>query len=145
MSVATGFDVIIKLVSGGTCTCSNDVTSLSGGTCTKVPYLDSYGLNGSIAMLDVSSFGDKISKVVPGMPSATLDFSGGLDLTDPTQLGFWNNLSCSSKIQRMLKAWDGGKKITVKGYLTGQQIGSTPTGKSTFSASLSLTQLPRTC
>ena len=143
--VTTGFDVVVKLVSGGTCSCSNDVTSLSGGTCTAIPYLDSYGLNGSRSMIDYTGFGDKIAKNLPGMPALTLDFSGGLDLTDASQLAFWNGLACSAPAQRMLKVWDGGKKITVKGYLTGTQTGSSPTGKSTFSASISATQLPKTC
>jgi hypothetical protein len=143
--VSTGFDVIVKLVSGGTCSCSSDVTSLTGGTCTKIPYLDSYSLNGSRSLIDYTGFGDKIAKSLPGMPALTLDFSGGLDLTDASQLAFWNGLSCSIPALRMLKVHDGGKKITVKGYLSGTQTGSTPTGKSTFSASISATQLPKTC
>jgi hypothetical protein len=143
--VATGFDVIIKLVSGGTCTCSNDVTSLAGGTCTKIPYLDSYSNNWSMAMIDYTGFGDKVTKQLPGIPSGTLDFSGGLDLSDASQLDFWNGISCTTKRQRMFKIHDGGKKITVKGYLSGTQIGSTPTGKSTFGGSISATQLPKTC
>jgi len=143
--VGTGFDVVIKLVSGGACTCSGDITSLAGGTCTKIPYLDSYSYNGSMGTIDYTSFGDKINKVMPGMPALTVDFSGGLDLTDTTQLNFWNGLACSTKAQRMIKIWDGGKKITVKGYLSGVTSGSTPSGKSTFSASLSATQLPKTC
>jgi len=143
--VKTGFDVIIKLVSGGTCSCSNDVTSLTGGTCTKIPYLDSYSYNGTMGTIDYTSFGDKINKVMPGMPGLTVDFSGGLDLSDASQLNFWEGLACTSKIQRMIKIHDGGKKITVKGYLSGVTAGSTPSGKSTFSASLAATQLPKTC
>ena len=145
MSVGTGFDVIIKLVSGGTCACSGDVTSLTGGTCTKIPYLDSYSLSWDRAMIDITAFGDKIAKVVPGMPSASMDFGGGLDLTDSTMLGFWNAIACSTPAQRMLKVWDGGKKITVKGHVTGAQTGSSPSGKSTFTAKFSPTQLLKTC
>lgn len=145
MSVATGFDVVVKLVSGGTCACTSDVTALTGGTCTKIPYLDTYSLNGSRAMIDTTGFGDRITKVTPGIPSMELSFGGGLDLTDSSMLAFWNALACSTPAQRMLKVHDGGKKITVKGYLTGQQLGSTPGGKSTFSATLSATQLPKTC
>ena len=145
MAVTTGFDVIVKIVTGGTCACSGDVTSLTGGTCTKIPYLDSYSLNGSRAMIETTGFGDKIAKVVPGMPSLTFDFGGGLDFSDANLLAFWNNLACSAPAVRMMKIHDGGKKITIKGHITGQQLGSSPTGKSTFSASISATQLPKTC
>lgn len=145
MAVATGFDVILKIVTGGTCTCTGDVISLSAGTCTKVAYLDSYALNGSRSMIETTAFGDKIAKVVPGMPSLTFDFSGGLDFADANQLAFWNNLACSTPAMRTMKIWDGGKKITVKGHVSGQQLGSSPTGKSTFSASIGCTHLPKTC
>jgi hypothetical protein len=143
--VATGFDVIIKIVSGGTCACSGDVTSLTGGTCTKIPYLDSYDFPWSRALIEYTGFGDNIAKNLPGMPTVNLNFSGGLDLTDSTMLAFWNGIVCSAPAQKMLKVRDGGKIITAKGYLTGLQIGSTPSGKSTFSANVSLTQLPKTC
>jgi hypothetical protein len=144
MSVATGFDVIIKIVTGATCTCTNDQISIATGTCTKIPYLDSYSMAPSRAMIDTTGFGDKITKVIPGIPSYTLDFGGGLDLTDSTQLALWNGFSCTTPASRTLRIYDGGKKITVKGYLTGSQIGSSPTGKSTFTANLSMTHLPKT-
>lgn len=145
MALATGFDVIVKLVSLGACACTNDQIALTGGTCTKIPYLDSYTLNGTRAMIDATGFGDKITKVIPGIPSLEFSFSGGLDLTDTIQLAFWNALSCSVPATRTMKVWDGSKKVTIKGYVTGQQLGSTPTGKSTFSATLSATHLPKTC
>jgi len=140
--VGTGFGVVIKLVTGGTCTTTNDVISITGGTCTTIPYLDSYGDNGSMAMIDYTGFGDKITKQIPGIPSITLDFGGGLDLTDASQLAFWNSLSCTTKATRIIKVTDGGKTATHKGYVTGRQTGSTPTGKSTFSSSMTDVALP---
>lgn len=145
MAVKTGFDVVIKLRSGMACTCTNDVLSLAaGGTCTAIPYLDSYALNGSRSMIETTAFGDKIAKVVPGIPSLMLDFSGGLDLTSAPLLAFWNNLACSAPSTRIVQIYDGGKTISVKGQITGQQLGSSPTGKSTFSASMQAVLLPST-
>lgn len=140
--VTTGFDVTIKLVSGGTCTTTADVISLSGGTCTTIPYLDSYSYNGSRTMIPYTGFGDKIEKQIPGMPALTVDFSGGLDLTNAAQLAFWNHLSCSTPATRLIRITDGGKTMTVKGYVSGQQNGSTTGGKSTFSASIQAIALP---
>lgn len=140
--VTTGFDVIIKLVAGGTCTTTNDVISITGGTCTAIPYLDSYSFNGSRSMIDYTGFGDKIAKNIPGMPALTVDFSGGLDLTNASQLAFMKALSCSTPATRIMQIYEGTVKTTVKGYVSGQSSGSTPTGKSTFSASIQATALP---
>lgn len=140
--VGTGFDVVIKLVTGATCTTTNDVISVTLGTCTTIPYLDSYSDNGSMAMIDYTGFGDKITKQLPGIPSISLDFGGGLDLSNAAQLSFWNSLSCTTKATRIIKITDGGKTATHKGYVTGRQTGSTPTGKSTFSANITCVALP---
>jgi hypothetical protein len=143
--VKTGFDTAIYLSTGGTCSCTGDQISITGDSCTKIPYLDSHNLNGSRSMIDYTAFGDKIAKQLPGMPALTYDFSGGLDLSDASQLAFWNALSCSAPATRAIRVHEGGKIITVRGYVSGQQLGSTPTGKSTFSASIAANLTPKTC
>lgn len=143
--VTTGFDVTIKIVSAGTCTTTSDQISLSGGTCTAIPYIDTYSMSGNVDMIDYTAFGDKIKKVVPGFPGSQLQFSGGLDLTDTNQLAFWNMLTCSTKVTRLMRVYENKKCITFRGYCSGVQLGSSVGGKSTFSATIDANLLPKTC
>ena len=140
--ITTGFNVTIKRLTGGTCTCTGDVISVSNGTCTAIPYLDSYDAPWTRELIPYTGFGDKIAKNVPGMPSLTITFSGGLDLTNAQQLAIYNGIVCSSVVPMILKIADGGKNFTHRGYVTGSGTGSTPNGKSTFNASFACTHLP---
>lgn len=142
MGVTTGFSVTLKALSGGTCSCTADVISVTGGTCTTIPYLDSYEAPWSRELIDYSGFGDKIAKKLPGMPSVTVSVSGGLDLTNAQQLAIYNGLVCSSPTPKIWKVADGGKTFTWRGYITGSGTGSTPSGKSTFKAEMQVTHLP---
>jgi hypothetical protein len=140
--VTTGFTVTIKRLTGGTCTCTADVISISGGTCTTIPYIDTYSKSWTREDIEYTGFGDKLKKVIPGMPSYSLDFSGGLDLTNAQQLAIFNALVCSSVAPQVIKLFDGGKTFTLRGYISGTDTGSTAGGKSTFSAKMNMTHLP---
>lgn len=143
MGVSTGFNVTIKEVTGATCSCTADVISIgSTGTCTSIPYLDSYDAPWARELIDYTGFGDKIAKKMPGMPSLTVSISGGLDLTNAKQLAIFNGLVCSSVAPHIWKISDGGKSILCRGYVTGSGTGSTPSGKSTFKAEMAVTHLP---
>lgn len=145
MAVTTGFDITMKILTGGTCTCSSDALTITGATCTTLPYMDSYTVNGSIENIDVTAFGDKIRKRAYGFPEVSADFSGGLDLTNAVQLAFANSLTCSTRIPRILRIGDGGKTTTIKGLVSGHTRGGSVGGKSTFSGSISATYLVKTC
>lgn len=145
MAVTTGYDVTMKILTGGTCTCSSDVHSITGATCTSLPYMDTYSINGSVENIDTTAFGDKVRKKVYGFPEVSIDFSGGLDLTNAVQLAFANALTCSTKIARVVRIVDGGKTTTARGLVSGHTRGGSVGGKSTFSGSVALTHLLKTC
>jgi hypothetical protein len=140
--VSTGFSVTMKILTGGTCSCSGDVISVTNGTCTTIPYIDTYDAPWTRELIPYTGFGDKIAKNLPGMPSLEISFSGGLDLTNAVQLALYNGLVCSSPTTRILKVLDGGKTFTHRGYITGSGTGSSAAGKSTFNAKLNCTHLP---
>jgi hypothetical protein len=140
--ITTGFDVTVKALTGGACTCTADVILVTGGTCTTIPYLDSYDTPWTRERIPYTAFGDKIDKKLPGMPSVTISISGGLDLTNAQQLAIYNGLVCSTPTQKIWKIKDGGKTFTWKGWIAGSGTGSTPNGKSTFKAEMDVTYLP---
>jgi hypothetical protein len=140
--VTTGFAVTVKALTGGTCTCTADVISVATGTCTAIPYLDSYDAPWARELIEYTGFGDKIAKRLSGMPSVTISISGGLDLSNAQQLAIYNGLVCSTPTQKIWKIADGGKTFTWKGWVTGSGTGSTPNGKSTFKAEMAVTMLP---
>lgn len=142
MGITTGFSVTLKRLTGGTCTCTSDVISVTGGTCTTIPYIDTYDAPWQRELIDYGGFGDKIMKKTPGMPSVTIDISGGLDLTNSAQLAIYNGLVCSSVAPQVWKVADGGKTFTWRGYVSGSGTGSTLNGKSTFKAQMVVTHLP---
>lgn len=146
MAVTSGFNVKIYALSGGTSVCSNDKYSRSGGTttCTQIKYIDSYSIDNSLETIDVTGFGDRFKKTVAGFPSYTLQFSGGLDLSDSGQLALYKQMTCtaSSRVQQVIRVNDGNVKVTHRGWLTGVGTGGSVGGKSTFSATLSPTILP---
>ena len=120
MAVTTGYNVTMKILTGGTCTCSSGVHSITGATCTALPYMDSYSYDQSLSMIDTTAFGDVLNQVVDGFPTYTVNFSGGLDLTNAAQLAFANNATCStSRIPRVVRIVDGGKTNTFRGRITG--------------------------
>jgi len=146
MAVTTGYNVTIKELTAGTCSCSSGVLTITGATCTTLPYMDTYSYDESIGTIETTSFGDVLSQIVDGFPTFTVTASGGLDLTDARQLAFANNAACStSRRARILRIVDGGKTHTFRGRITGHSRGGSVGGKSTFSVSLQLTHLPKTC
>ena len=146
MAVATGYNVTTKILTGGACTCSSGVLTITGATCTTFPYMDTYSYDEAIGMIDTTSFGDVLNQVVDGFPTFTVSISGGLDLTNAAQLAFANNAACStSRIPRVVRIYDGGKTHTYRGRITGHTRGSSVGGKSTFSGTIQLTHLPKTC
>lgn len=146
MAVTGGFNVKIYRLTGGTSVCTSDKYSRTGGTtvCTAIAYIDSYSMDSSLETIDITGFGDRIKKNIAGFPSYTLQFSGGLDLSNASQLALYNQMVCSStnRTQQVIKVWDGNIKSTHRGWLTGVGTGSSVGGKSTFSASLTPTILP---
>ena len=145
MAVSTGFNAVLKTVTGGTCTTTNDQISLSGGTCTAIGYIDSYTLNSSLELVDVTAFGDKLRKNVTGFPGYTLSMSGSYDYANTGQKSFWDEVyGTSARTARVLQIAENGSTTTVKGYVTGASQGSSVGGKSTFSADMTLTLIPKT-
>jgi hypothetical protein len=147
MAVSTGFNAKIELVTGGTCTITNDTYSTAPtGTAAVVGYIDSYTINSSLELIDTTAFGDKVRKNVPGFPGYTMSMSGSYDFADTQQKAIWDEMNKTTTRVPMLFKVTENKAITwVKGYLTGAAQGSSVGGKSTFSADLSLVLIPRTC
>jgi hypothetical protein len=134
MAVSTGFNAVLATVTGGTCTTTNDQISLSGGTCTTIGYLDTYNLNSSLEVIDVTAFGDKLRKNIPGFPGYTLSMSGSYDYANAGQKSFWDEVyGTTARTSRVLQIKEQGSVTTVKGYVTGVAQGSSVGGKSTFS------------
>lgn len=145
MAVSTGFDAVVKLVDGATCTTTNDQISIANGTCTTIGYLDSYTLNDSLELIDVTSFGDKVRKNIPGFPGYTLSMSGSYNYADASQEEIWDELrGTSARAEKTLRIHEDGSVTTVKGYISGGSQGSSVGGKSTFSAEMTLTLIPKT-
>lgn len=145
MAVSTGFNAVIKLLTGGTCTCTNDVIDVTGGTCTTVGYLDSYTLNDSLETIDVTSFGDKVRKSIPGFPAVSLDMSGSYNYADSSQAAIWSESMAASHATKIFNIYESGSKMTFKGYITSVSAGSSVGSKSTFSATATGTAIPSTC
>lgn len=145
MGVSTGFAAELNLWTGGTCTLSNDKLTISGGTCTLIGYLDSYSLPTTRETIDVTSFGDKVRKVIPGFPSATVSMSGSYNFADTAQAAIWTEIEGgNSAVEKILKIVETGSNTVVKGYFTSATRGSSVGSKSTFSAEFSSNTLPNT-
>ena len=145
MAVSTGFDAVVKLVTGATCTTTNDQISISGGTCTAIGYLDSYTINDSLELIDTTAFGDKVRKNIPGFPGYTMSMSGSYDYANPSQVTIWGELrGTAARTPKTLRIKENGSNTTVKGYFSGGSQGSSVGGKSTFSAEMTLTLIPKT-
>lgn len=145
MAVSTGFNAELKTVTGATCTTTNDQISISGGTCTTIGYLDSYTLTDSLELIDVTAFGDGLRKNIPGFPGYSLSMSGSYNYADAGQASFWAEVhGTSARAERTLRIHESGSVTTVKGYTSGVSQGSSVGGKSTFSADMTLTLIPKT-
>lgn len=143
MAVTTGYNVTTKLLTGGTCSCSSGVLTITGGTCTNLPYMDTYTYDSSLEEIDTTGFGDTLRHNVDGFPDYTVSISGGLDLTNAIQQSLANSATCgTARKPRVFKIADGGKNLMVRGRLNAQSQGSSVGGKSTFSIGLHLTHLP---
>jgi hypothetical protein len=145
MAVTTGASVTMKILTGGACSCSSGVLTITTPTCTAFPYMDTYSEDFSIEMIDSTSFNDSLRQNVDGFFAGTVTFSGGLDLTNAAQLAFRNSMACSSRVPRVLRIYDGGKTTTLRGRVTGHTKGSGVGAKSSFSGTITLTHFPKTC
>jgi len=144
MAVKTGYGVVIKLLSCGSCTCSSGALTIANNACTALPYMDTYTYDESIEAIDVTAFGDYLRQEVDGFPAFTVSMSGGLDLSNAVQLGLANNATChTNRKPRLFTIYDGGKTLQVRGRITSNSQGSSVGAKSTFSLDLSLTHLPK--
>lgn len=146
MANSTGFDASIYYLStGGTCTLSSDKLSISGGTCTLIGYLNSYTKNFTRETIDVSSFGDKIRKVMPGFPSASLSGSGTFNFADTGQAAFHTLMeSTSTPTEKVLILKESGCHTVMKGYITADNSGSSVGSASSFSFEFASNTIPNT-
>jgi len=145
MAVSTGFNATLVAVVGASETVTGDQIAITGGTCTVIGYLDTYTLNDTIEQIDVTSFGDKVRKNVPGFPGFTLSMSGSYDYGDVRQKAIVDEMhGTAARTEKILRIKENGSVTTVKGYYSGMSQGSSVGGKSTFSAEMNLTLIPRT-
>jgi hypothetical protein len=145
MAVSTGFLATLKTWTGGTCTLSNDKLSITGGTCTTIGYLDTYSKNTSRETIDTTAFGDKIRKVIPGFPSATVSLSGTYNYADTAQAAIWTEIEGGvTAVEKIIKISEAGSNTVLKGYFTAANSGSSVGSKSTFAAEFTSNTLPNT-
>ena len=144
MAVTTGYNVTVKQLTLGSCSCSDGVLTITGATCTALPYMDTYTYDGSLEEIDVTAFGDALRNTVDGFPDYTVTISGGLDLSNAVQLALANSATCgTSRKARIFNISDGGKTLQIRGMLNAQSQGSSVGGKSTFSIGVHLKNLPK--
>jgi hypothetical protein len=147
-TLAKGYSGVIKRVTGGTCTCANDVYGYGGGTCTcaTMGSINSYQLTSNTNAETFNAFGDMVEKGVPLMSSYELTMSGGFDYGDTQQKAYWDNIiSTSAHASEKLRITDTKAKHTVKAYLTQAQVGAAAAGLGTFSATWKIILFPKTC
>jgi hypothetical protein len=144
MAVSTGFNAYLYLITGGTCTTTNDKLSLTGGTCTLVGYLDSYSKNTSLETIDTTSFGDRVRKVIPGFPGANVSLSGTYNYSDASQAALWTDIEAVTHTEKVLKVKESGSNTIMKGYFTAVNSGSSVGSKSSFAAEYTSNTIPNT-
>jgi hypothetical protein len=145
MAVSTGFIATLKTWTGGTCTLSNDKLTIANGTCTTIGYLDTYSMPISRETIDTTAFGDKVRKVIPGFPSATVSMSGTYNYADTAQAAIWTEVEGgTTAVEKIIKIVEQGSNTVLKGYFTGATSGSSVGSKSTFSAEFTSNTLPNT-
>jgi hypothetical protein len=143
-----GFNWLVKLVCGGTCTtCSTDadVMRVCGGTCTTIGGMDNLDFGGTKEMIDVTAFEDTMTKNVPGRISLdAINFSGNYDSGDTKQKTIVGDIFHEAKVCgtaadiRSITATDitNKRRHYVRGYVNSVKIGVPVKGKGTFSFSL---------
>lgn len=144
MAESSGFDASIYYLSAnGTCTCSSDRFYFTGGTCTKIGDLNSYTKNFSRETIDVTEFGDKVRKVIPGFPNATLSGSGTYNYADAAQAAIHTAMEAtSSPSQMVLILKEKNIRTFMKGYLTADNSGSSVGSVSSFSFEFTSNSIP---
>jgi len=146
MSVETGKDTSIYLVTQGTCTVSADVITLTQGTCTKIGYLSSYTLNSNRAELDNGAFGDLIKKSIHGIYSGTFSASGQYDPADTSQDAIRSAQEAgTSTILIRLKKSANKEVKTFRVLPISFSDSGTVAGINAFSFETALQSIPKTC
>lgn len=145
-TIDNGFEGAVKAITGGTCTYTNDQISVSGGTCTVIGSLNNYTLNGSLEVLDATSFGDKLRKNITGFPSFTFSAAGYYDYSDAQQKAVWDDIvSTATRTEKTYRV-HGKKSIhTIKGYNTSGSHNNAVGSVATFNMEMTLTYIPKTC
>ncbi len=148
-TLARGYSGVLKRITGGTCTCTNDVLSGGGGTCTctTIGSLNTYGLSGSTAMNNFNAFGDFVEKAVPGLSSFEFTFSGGFDYADVPQKAYWDNVvaTTTAHASEKFRITSTKAKHTFKGYISSAQIQEKADGLGTVTGTIKVTVFPKTC
>ena len=145
MAASTGFVAELMLWTDGTCTCTNDKLTITVGTCTLIGYLDNYTKNTSRAVIDVTAFGDAVSKVIPGLPAATVSMSGTYDYADTSQIAIWTEIEGgTTAVEKIIKINESGSNTVMRGYFTAANSGSSVGSKTTFAAEFTSNTLPNT-
>jgi hypothetical protein len=147
-TLAKGYSGTLKRVTGGTCTCTNDVWAGGGGTCTctTLGSINSYTINATTNAEAFNALGDYVEKAVPLMSSFELNVSGGFDYADVPQKAYWDNIvAVTAHASEKIRITDTKARHTMKGYITAASIGGTAQGLGTFSATFKLTLFPKTC
>lgn len=145
-TIGSGFDGSVKVITGGTCTTTNDQISVTGGTCTVIGSLNNYSVNGSLEVLDATSFGDKLRKNIPGFPSFSFSAAGYFDYSDTQQKAVWDDIiSTATRSEKTYRIHDKKSVHTIKGYHTAATHTNAVGSVSTFNMEMTLTYIPKTC
>ena len=130
-----------------TCTaCSTDADAIrfTVGTCTVIGGCDTLDLGGTKKMEDVTSFGDTIGKMVPGMLDLdAININGNFDGTCSTQKTlqgdvFHEGTVASANTVRVFSATDtvNKRRFSWKGYVQSFKVNVGVKAKATFTMSL---------
>ncbi len=141
-----GFDGSLKLLTGGTCTCTGDKISISGGTCSTIGEMNQFDMTVSKAMLSANKLGDRFDKKVPGFASGNFSASGQSDLKDAQQKALWDLiLNVSSDTAKVFRYSGTKTKGTLKGYVNQAGTGLGGGALGTFNFTVELTHFPTVC
>lgn len=145
MSVETGKDTSIYLVTAGTCTYASDVITLTGGTCTKIGFLSSYTLTVNRAELNNGAFGDLIDRSILGIASGTFAASGQYDPADASQDAIRSAQESGATCLIRLKKDANKEAKTFKVLVPSFVDSGTVAGINAFSFDAKLQSIPKTC
>ena len=147
MAIDIGVDAKLYNLTVGTCSYSNDVLTWSVGTCTAIAYIDNYSIDMSAADIDITSFGDYVTKGVNGIQTVNISLSGSYDSANAQQdsLRTAQEAAAGTKLVFRLKKTVNKEARTFAARVVSYQDSATPSGKVSFSASLRGLSIPKTC